>query len=100
MADGCENWDSVRKHSLDWDGAVRVKAFKYGSTQSPEIEMEAGESIKIITEWNFTDPRIARDWSVVVWGNLGEIELTHDGGEYSDSLPYIEKGGNSVNLIT
>ena len=43
--------------------------------------MQAGESIQIITEWNFTDPRIVRDWSVVVWGELGEIELTHDGGE-------------------
>lgn len=54
--------------------------------------MKAGESIKIATEWNWSDrSEVAKDWSVVAWGESGELSVTHDNGYKSQSLPFIER---------
>ena len=59
--------------------------------------MSAGQSIEITTEWDFSKSNIAKDWSVVVWGENGPVSITHNGGWTSDELPVIEaqEGGGS-----
>lgn len=58
--------------------------------------MEAGESLVVDIEMNFTDPSKAKDWSVVAWGELGEVSVTME-GHTSDVMPVVgaeNDGGN------
>lgn len=51
--------------------------------------MTAGESKTITVEWDFSDPNVPKDWSLVAWAKDGDITLTHDGGDVTDVLPVI-----------
>ena len=57
-----------------------------------------GKTVRITTEWNFTNENFAKDWSIVAWGEEGPISLTHNKGWESDSLPYIDKLYNGLTL--
>ena len=39
--------------------------------------MGAGDVYWIVTEWNWTDPEVARDFSVTVYGTEAEVGLWH-----------------------
>lgn len=54
--------------------------------------MQAGETIDIIAEWNWSDRSdVAKDWSIVAWGEQGELSVTHNDGLASDHMPFIER---------
>ena len=54
-----------------------VKTFDYGEKQLPEFTMGAGEYYWIVTEWDWTDPEVAKDFSVTIYGTEGEVKLWH-----------------------
>lgn len=53
--------------------------------------MKAGTALRIITEWNFTDPDMAKDWSVVAWAEKGTLTIRHNDGLKSDKMPFISR---------
>ena len=57
-----------------------MRTFKYGSNDATPIEMSAGQTLTIETEWDFTNPNLSSDWSIVAWARDGELTLTHNGG--------------------
>jgi hypothetical protein len=67
--------------------------FKYGGTTEAIAELQAGETIEISVELDFSNPKLPKDWSVVAWAEKGEVWVTHSGGMASDKLPYTPKVG-------
>ena len=57
--------------------STRVKTFKFGEKQLPEFKVGAGEWYWIVTEWNWTDPEVAKDFSITIYGTEGEVGLWH-----------------------
>ena len=53
--------------------------------------MEAGDSIEVTADWNWSDANYSKDWSVTVWGSKGAVTVTHNNGLKSDKLPFIAK---------
>ena len=79
-------------HSAFISGDAAVTTFEHGFVQFAPFELEADTEIMIITEWNFTEPaRTARDWSVTVWAETGELSLRHEKGWTSDHMPVIDR---------
>ena len=44
------------------DGPCHV--FKSGDRKVPPIDMEAGQTIDIVLEWNFADGMVPKDWGL------------------------------------
>jgi len=49
--------------------------------------MTAGQTIKIIAEFDHSDANRAADWSVVAYGDKGKVHVTHDGGLKTQHMP-------------
>ena len=45
----------------------RIFHGNYGSIQSSWMKLEPGKPLTIETEWNFTGPNVAKDWSIIAW---------------------------------
>ena len=55
-----------------------------GDLQFDPFVMRAGESIDIVAEWNWSDRNVvAKDWSIVAWGESGDLSVTHNKGTKS-----------------
>ena len=55
-----------------------------GDLQFDPFVMRAGESIDIVAEWNWSDRNVvAKDWSIVAWGETGNLSVTHNKGTKS-----------------
>lgn len=42
--------------------------------------MNAGEEVSLYAEWNWTDERDAKDWSVTAWGTEGSVTIVNKNG--------------------
>ena len=91
MAESCANRTSSKMHSIKLASSDTAFSFRYGSHQLEGFTMKANESVKIITEWNWTDPNHEKDWSVTVWAPDGEVLITHNEGRSSDTMPVIDR---------
>lgn len=50
-----------------------------GDLQFDPITMHAGDEVEIIAEWNWSDQSVvAKDWSIVAWGEQGNLSVTHN----------------------
>ena len=69
-------------------GSNRPESFysHYGDLQYEPIQVAAGLPIPITLEWDD-----AKDWSLVAWGEEGELTLYHKNGVKSDEFPYIAR---------
>jgi hypothetical protein len=76
-----------------------IYLFGHGAKQLPKFRMQAGQTYDLTTEWNFSDPNTARDWSVVAYGTEGDISVKLDGYE-SDTLPLITRDSTSTGSTT
>ena len=65
------------------------------NVQMPPFEMKAGETLRLETEWDWTNPEVSHDWSTLVWGDKGPITIKHNKGFESMSLPVIYGKGKS-----
>ena len=94
VADICE---TVEKNNMMFvQGDSKKRSFKYGAVSADPIQMSAYETITIETEWDHTNANLPNDWSVVAWGPIGGLTLTHTKGLTSDELPFIADNGLSV----
>ena len=48
--------------------------FKSGDRKVPPIDMEAGQTIDIVLEWNFADGMVPKDWGLTTQGNSGVLD--------------------------
>ena len=58
-----------------------LTCFKSGDARLAPIDMKAGQTIEIETEWNFGDGHVPADWAVTAHGNggkWGSLTLKHD----------------------
>ena len=55
------------------------------------FEAEAGREYGITVEWNFSNPNIPNDWSVVAWAPAGSLTIEHEEGLITDVMPVIDK---------
>jgi len=91
QADSCAK-TSPMPHAIEIkDGSNRAFTFPSGARQLEPIELEANTEIEIVTEWNFTDADMAKDWSVVAWAENGALTFRHDEGIKSEELPVIDR---------
>jgi len=51
------------------------------------FKFKAGETMGVEVEFDFSDANKARDWSVVAWGEKGQVEVHHTSGLVTHSLP-------------
>mmetsp|Transcript_4432 Transcript_4432/g.5466 ORF Transcript_4432/g.5466 Transcript_4432/m.5466 type:complete len:85 (+) Transcript_4432:1411-1665(+) len=49
--------------------------------------MSADEKRAFTVELDFTDPNIAKDWSVTVWGESGEVYVYDNSGQKTMQFP-------------
>ena len=81
---------------LKVQGDSKRRSFQFGAGSTDPIQMTAGETITIETEWDHTNPNLSNDWSVVAWAPIGGLTLTHTKGLTSDELPFIADNGLPV----
>ena len=62
--------------------------YDYESYVTFTVDMEPGETIPVIIELDHSNESLAADWSVVAWGESGEVKVCHSEGLPSDSMPY------------
>ena len=53
-----------------------------------EFVAEPGVEYTVNIEWDWTNPEISKDFSIVAFGDGEEVELWHKGGRESDAMPY------------
>jgi len=60
----------------------------------PVATFTAGQTQTLRVEMNFSSLKIAKDWSVVVYGEKagGTVSIKHRNGWTSDKLPVIASG--------
>ena len=77
------------------------RAFKMGAYQLDAFELAADEEVEIDVEWDWSDLEVTNDWSVTIWGALGEVSIRHSNSNYvSDELPVIGAEPSSVDTNT
>ena len=73
--------------------------FDSGAQQLDPIEMQEGQQIYIVTEWDFRadmDDFRPKDWSVTAWGEKGLVTIVHTKGLKSQNWPNIQREGGDV----
>ena len=50
------------------------------------FDMNAGDSVQVATEWDYEGRDMSRDFSVVAFGDKGELEITHNKGLETDAF--------------
>ena len=54
--------------------------------------MEAGEELEVLVEFNWNKIGVTKDWSVTVWGEVGEVLVIHNDAILSEHFSFTEKG--------
>ena len=72
------------------------KSFTNGAGWLETIEIEAGEEVEIVVEFNWARTGVTKDWSVTAWGEIGEVEVRHSNDIESNHFPYTEKGQMNI----
>ena len=45
-------------------------------------------------EWDWTNPEVPKDFSIVAYSSQKEVELQHKGGHQSAAMPHQARKGN------
>ena len=83
------NPDGKKKHVFAVPGFGDDYYFNSGSREWPPIMMDAGEEIDFFVELDYTRVDMSKDFSSVVWGDRGEVTLTHRGGIPGQHFPTL-----------
>ena len=88
----CLDAADKKKHGIKVkDIGEYVLIFKDGAKDVEPFVADANKEYEVTVEWNFTNPNMANDWSVVAWAPGGTLTLTHEDGLATDVLPVIER---------
>ena len=96
LAANCKtfSYTDPTKHSVQL-GTRYIRPFwdNYDDLQLDPFTMTAGETIKVFTEWDWSDRGydFSKDWSIVAWGEEGKVTITHDAGYETDHWPFIQR---------
>ena len=77
-----------KRHIINVEGGG-TKAFSAGSIMLSPFQMSAGQTKTIYIEMDYNRKEMAKDVSVVVWGDKGKVCLEHKGGLETDSFVTI-----------
>ncbi len=70
--------------------------FKGGEGPSKVVyEVEAGETLTVEVEFDFSSPKAIRDWSIVAWSSDKELTVKDQLNRDKAIWPYIERQGGS-----
>ena len=84
-----------RKHTIWYEGLEKKGEpsdgfrFNSGTEMLEPFTMRAGEKRDLWFELDYNRPGMTKDASVVVWGEKGEVVLTHTGGIPSMAFPTL-----------
>ena len=71
----------MKPHSIEAEWMSYVMNFRYGAADLDTYEIKANQETVITTEWNWAELEdISKDWSVVVWGDKGNVSIKHNDG--------------------
>ena len=87
----CKDAEETKSHSILMDFSSTAASFSDGARDVEPFEAEANKEYEITVEWNFTNPNMANDWSVVAWAPSGTLTLKHEDGLPTGELPVIER---------
>lgn len=62
----------------------------------PELAAEAGVEYEVVTEWDWSHPETANDFSVTAYGFSAAVSLAHKKGLESDSLPNQKRKAGAI----
>ena len=70
----------------------KSKSFTNGASWLRSIEINAGEEVEILVEFNWWRKGVTKDWSVTAWGeNGGEVSIRHSKGIQTKTFAYTPK---------
>ena len=82
---------SKTSHVAEYPWSMFYHTWRYGSQDSPEVEMKAGEKHVIQVEFNWKDANTPKDWSVVAMGYAGKVSVKHnDANAVTAKMPLVE----------
>lgn len=79
-----------KRHIVNVEGQG-TKAFNAGTIMLDPFTMEAGEERSIYIEMDYNRQHMAKDVSIVAWGDEGDICIEHKGGIESDKFPQLSE---------
>jgi hypothetical protein len=80
-----------KAHSIYAADGRKVFTFWNDARWMDPIEFKADEEMVFYVELDLGREGLSPDWAVSAWGESGEIEITVDGKESSDTLPYVKQ---------
>ena len=69
--------ENARAHAILNTKTNQMESFTNGAGWLDVIQLNGGEEIEIIVEFNWDRKGITKDWSVTAWGELGEVTVKH-----------------------
>lgn len=70
----------------------KTKKFTNGASWLRSIEINAGEEVEILVEFNWWRKGVTKDWSVTAWGESGgEVTVRHSKGIPTKTFAYTPK---------
>ena len=65
-----------------------------------DIDMQAGEEIEIMVEFNWIISGITKDWALTAWGEEGEVSVRHSLGIPSQHFANNDKENQKISTET
>jgi len=93
IPDQCQDKDNGLYHAIAISTLPNTYIWNFGEYEMEPFTVQAGESVTIEMEWNFSNEAHAKDWSITAYGNgkTGTLHLAHDRGLKSDFWTTIER---------
>ena len=76
-----------KRHVIEVQGHGTA-TFQHGNKMMSPFQMQAGQEINVVLEMDY-NRAMAKDVSVVVWGDAGKVCLEHKGGMETDEFVTI-----------
>jgi hypothetical protein len=74
--------------------------FNYGTNWKGPYTIKAGSSMPLNLEMDLLTAPLKNEWSVIVYGEKGEVKITHSDGYASDAWPVQQASTSSGSTST
>ena len=75
-------WDTGKYHSIKAPHDYYYRVFNEGDHQLAPFVLSPNNPIDIVVEFDFSNPQVSADWSVVMWAPDGPVSVTYKNNEY------------------
>ena len=86
-------WDTGKYHSIKAPHDYYYRVFNEGDHQLAPFVLSPNNPIDIVVEFDFSNPQVSADWSVVMWAPDGPVSVTYKDNEY-DTMHFPLLGEN------